>query len=481
MKKTLLICGVILLTAIFNKGISQCTFSNAAVELIGNPYTDPVTGKCMIRFDLYFDLNSNGGGKYIYVHIWPTALYPNLSYSSAPTAANLTNAVITFGVYHHGADLYIVNSYAPDPTISSFQFEGLSVRIGPGAISGYDRFEVEGLLIASSSSCLIPQSFTADAWQTQAANGSVVHCFSKGLVFYANDPKITGLFYCLTPRQYKFDITTINTSGLTVNYNVFIDVDGNGVYNSTIDNININSGTATMDASNNYKFSSGTLGYLPYSGQKAYADLSLWVVVSSASLPNEVYGLITNSCIPLPVKFASFAVRRNNENVELKWVTATETNNKGFYIERKNTDESWEQVGYIATKAYNGNSSEMIQYQYNDYNTQKAVSQYRIAQMDMDGRTSYSDIRMVKGLGQLVKLLVFPNPSADGQINIVMENINALTVIQLLDMNGRLVKSWANISSNKIVADNIKSGIYLLRAWPGDGNEPISVKLFVGK
>jgi hypothetical protein len=122
-----------------------------------------------------------------------------------------------------------------------------------------------------------------------------------------------------------------------------------------------------------------------------------------------------------------------------------------------------------------------LQYQFNDYNILKTVSQYRIAQADLDGRISYTGIRMVKGFGQSVKLLVFPNPSPDGQINIVMENINTATVLQLMDMNGRIVKSWVNITNDKVVVDGIRSGIYILRAWPGDGDEPINVKIFVGK
>jgi hypothetical protein len=62
-----------------------------------------------------------------------------------------------------------------------------------------------------------------------------------------------------------------------------------------------------------------------------------------------------------------------------------------------------------------------------------------------------------------------------------MENISTATVLQLIDMNGKVIRSWANITNNKIVMDGVKSGIYILRALPGDGNESLNVKLFVGK
>lgn len=45
MKKILLIVVLILFTVNFNKSFSQCEFTAAGVELIGNPYTDPVTNR----------------------------------------------------------------------------------------------------------------------------------------------------------------------------------------------------------------------------------------------------------------------------------------------------------------------------------------------------------------------------------------------------------------------------------------------------
>jgi hypothetical protein len=460
--------------------MTQCTFSNAGVELKGNTYTDPVTGKCMIPFDLYFDLQSNAGGKYIYVHVWPTALYPNLDYVNPPLAANLVNTVMTFGIYHHTTGLYMLETYTPDPSLPNYQFIGLSVKVLPGILPGYDRFKIEGLIIASAEACTIPQSFTADAWESQSAAAQNVHCFSKGLVFYANDPRIIGEFGCAVPREYKFDISTINiTTGLTVNYNVYIDVDNDSVYNRAIDSIRVNSGTVTMDASNGYRYSSGSLGYMPYSMQKPYSDYSLWVVVTSAALPNEVYGLVINACIPQPVQLTSFTAARKNELVELKWTTATEINNKGFYIERENGNNNWQQLAYVPSLAANGNSTDILRYQYTDNNQLKEVSQYRILQQDLNGKNVYSEIRMVKGYGQTFGLQVFPNPSVNGNITVVMENAGTETVLQLIDMNGKIVRTWNHVSSNSMQISGINAGMYILRAMQPGMQEAAHVKLLV--
>lgn len=483
MKKSLRLLIVCLAGAMFfaNKANAQCNFSNAGVELVSTPYTDPVTGNCMIHFDLYFDLQSNAGGKYVYVHIWPGASYPSLNYANPPMAADLAGSALTFGFFHHTSGLYMLNSYSPDPTIPNFQFTGVSVVKGPGTLPGYDRFEIEGLIISSPIACSVPQTFIADAWESQSAAAQNVHCFSKGLAFYANDPRVQGLLYCGAPRQYAFTITSINTAGLDVSYKVYLDVDRNGVYNSTIDTILVNSGSTSLNAGNGYKFNSGILNYLPYAGQTPYADMPLWIVVKSPSLPNDVFALITNNCIPLPVQFASFTAVRNKGNAELTWVTASETNNKGFVIDRKDGIADWKRVAFVPAFTASGNSDEAHTYTYTDANTSTTVSQYRIGQQDINGKTIYSEIRLVKGLAQEARLLVYPNPSPNGQVNVVLENGMSGAVLQLLDMNGKLVRTWNHAEGNSLSIADLKSGMYVLRAYTGNGNEVISVKILVGR
>lgn len=485
MKKFTLLAAMLFLYGSMTTTVyGQCNFSKAGVELMNTPYTDPVTGNCIIRIDLYFDLQSNPGGKYVFVHIWPTASYPNLSYNNPPVSADLANSVATLGFYHQGTTLTLLSSYNADPLIPNFKFDGLTITAGPGVTAGYDRFEIEGLIISSPQSCSIPQSFTADAWESQSANAQNVHCFSKGLVFYANDPKITGLLLCGSPRTYRFTVTTINTTsstGFLFNYNVYID-DGDGVFNPTLDNINIASGSnITLDNSNGYKFSSGTLPYLPYSGQHPYTERALWVVVTSAAYTNEMYYLLDNSCIPLPVQFKNFTAVRNKQSVQLDWTTSTEVNCKGFYVERRNNSSNWETIGYTSTKAVNGNSVSDLDYSFTDINSSTAVTEYRIRQTDLDAKVVYSDTRTVKGTGQTGSMVIYPNPSMTGQVNIVFDKFNSPIDIGLYDMTGRLVKQWNDFTQDHLVMNNIPQGIYTVKVWIAATREQVTGKLVVTK
>jgi hypothetical protein len=167
--------------------------------------------------------------------------------------------------------------------------------------------------------------------------------------------------------------------------------------------------------------------------------------------------------------------------VELKWTTATESNNKGFFIERKSGNSDWQPLVYVPSLALNGNSTSLINYQYTDNNMLKELSQYRIIDQTFDGKNTYSEIRMVKGYGQSARLQVFPNPSAAGAITVALENAGAETVFQLVDMNGKTVKTWDHITGNSIFVDGIHSGVYILRAWPAGSYESISVKIVVNR
>jgi hypothetical protein len=75
--------------------------------------------------------------------------------------------------------------------------------------------------------------------------------------------------------------------------------------------------------------------------------------------------------------------------VELKWKTATEVNNSGFTIERKSETTSWKQVGYVKGS---GNSNQPREYSFTDLPAGDIKFQYRLKQIDNNGKYTYSDL-----------------------------------------------------------------------------------------
>ena len=63
------------------------------------------------------------------------------------------------------------------------------------------------------------------------------------------------------------------------------------------------------------------------------------------------------------MNFKDFTATRMSDGNSLKWITATESNSKGFYIERF-TNGTWDNIGYVATKAEGGNSGIELNYSF---------------------------------------------------------------------------------------------------------------------
>jgi hypothetical protein len=90
-----------------------------------------------------------------------------------------------------------------------------------------------------------------------------------------------------------------------------------------------------------------------------------------------------------PVELSSFTGSLQTAGVVLKWNTATETNNKGFEVQRKLKNMDWIGLGFVNG---NGTSSETRNYSYTDKfdNTYEGRVLYRLKQVDFNGSFNYT-------------------------------------------------------------------------------------------
>lgn len=455
MKRIFIIFILVILSTADNILKAQnCDFAQTGVRY--NYSNTDANGNCIINIDLYYDLRTNAGSKYVTLHIWPTATYPDLTYNIPPVLSQL-NGASTIVIHHfqNHANSHVDTVYKPDTQVQP-QYIDMQLTIGPSNIMNYDRFTVTNINLTVPGGCDIPQSFTLDAWSTESESMNAVHCVDKGIVFYANNPRVIGLLNCNLPRTYNVQIFSIDPSSMTVNYDVYID-NGDNVFNVLEDTLKIKTESGIV-INNTASYNSQTLSYLPYSNLAPYANMNLWVEVKSALLPNSVVYLIENSCAALPVKLRSFEVRKNDRSVVLNWVTAGEFSNKGFYIERRIGDAVWISIGFVSSLADRGTTNSEISYMYVDNIYQKAVIQYRLKQVDINGNFEYSAIRLVKNEGMNSKT-IFPNPTS-GKVNIAFSNPELMYNVRLFNADGKLVQEWQNAAS-LLTVQNLKPGFYL--------------------
>jgi hypothetical protein len=205
--------------------------------------------------------------------------------------------------------------------------------------------------------------------------------------------------------------------------------------------------------------------------------------VTSPSFSNiRSTGNITTSCATLPIKLKSFNARRSNRTtVELIWETEIEENNKGFYLQRKLGTGSWQEIGFILSKAVKGNSTTPLSYNFTDLNDSKGISQYRLRQIDIDGKEAYSVIRAVRGEGQKSSLMVYPNPSGDGKVTVVFDDVKGVRDVSVIDMSGRMIKQMKAVTNNNIQIDNLNAGFYTVRILNTETGEQVVEKFVVNK
>ncbi len=93
-------------------------------------------------------------------------------------------------------------------------------------------------------------------------------------------------------------------------------------------------------------------------------------------------------CYIVPVELETFLVKPVDDKVNLTWTTATELNNSGFTIERRNENiNEWFEVAFVKGK---GTTTERNTYTYTDRELQVGTYFYRLKQVDFDGTFTYS-------------------------------------------------------------------------------------------
>jgi hypothetical protein len=111
----------------------------------------------------------------------------------------------------------------------------------------------------------------------------------------------------------------------------------------------------------------------------------------------------------VPVELVAFTAAVEGQDVQLAWITATETNNYGFDIERKTGDDEWMKLAFVAG---HGTTTTPRQYEYLDRNLPSGAYEYRLKQIDTDGSFEYSPIvTALVGVPERFTLAQnFPNP-----------------------------------------------------------------------
>jgi hypothetical protein len=198
-------------------------------------------------------------------------------------------------------------------------------------------------------------------------------------------------------------------------------------------------------------------------------DYSMDMVVSSNDPVNPTITVPVTMSIVIPVELSLFRAEAEKNSVKLNWTTASEVNNSGFAVERRQTSENqWKQAGFVEGR---GSTTEQQRYSYSDKELGAGKYIYRLKQIDYDGSYEYSSEVEVEVLPPQEYALMqnYPNPfnpattieytlpeNADVRIDVYSVLGELVTAL----VNNRVEAGYQKISFD---ASMLPSGTYIYR------------------
>lgn len=176
-----------------------------------------------------------------------------------------------------------------------------------------------------------------------------------------------------------------------------------------------------------------------------------------------------SSTNPLPVSLQSLTATRTPDGNVISWVTATESNNNMFYVERSLNNGRFEVIGTVKGA---GNSSKSISYSFTDADAGKAGACYRLNQVDFDGNSTISKTVCVVADQSKQPVSTTPNPFND-RLEVVYNAATHTNVsVEVIDLLGKVHYSnteSVNDGSNtfRVNTASLPAGVYFVRITNG--------------
>ena len=173
---------------------------------------------------------------------------------------------------------------------------------------------------------------------------------------------------------------------------------------------------------------------------------------------------------PVPVTSLSFTGYEKKNAAILNWTTTTENNTLGFEVEKSFDGASFSKIGYLKAA---GNSSVNRNYLLTDPAKLSTIQFYRLKQIDLDGRSVYSNIVAIKKTNtSQMGIVSVSNPFKEKVKIIFTEAPQNNAVFELYDASGKMVMNtqqqvYSSITEI-IVPAKLSKGNYFLRILVND-------------
>ena len=250
-----------------------------------------------------------------------------------------------------------------------------------------------------------------------------------------------------------YDITPANNTALnaTLRLNYF-DAELNSINENTI-TLWKKIGTSTW-ADQGFNTRNTSTNYVEKTG---IPDFSRWSLTTPLNALPLSWGLFNTQCI--------------NSSTKISWQTFQENNTRSFTVQRTTDGTNWND---LTTLPAAGNSAVTLHYTYTDLLLNGSLNYYRIIELDMDSRKTYSPVLKNNCSGGKEIFFVYPNPAHNNLWVSLQTEKSGMVTLQMFDSKGALVKQQTEniLSGNNLLGmqlNNLAAGIYSLVIRYGEG------------
>jgi alpha-tubulin suppressor-like RCC1 family protein len=167
----------------------------------------------------------------------------------------------------------------------------------------------------------------------------------------------------------------------------------------------------------------------------------------------------------LPVTWLSVTGSIKNNNAEIKWATASETNTSHFEIQHSTDGIHYTKAGTVTAA---GNSSITSNYNFTHTSVIKGRNFYHIKQVDMDGRFSHSSVIVINADREQQSISIAPNPA--GSFIHVISNSSKPALARIYNMQGKIVlQQQLSAAQQQISIAALPAGVYQLQLQTNEG------------
>jgi hypothetical protein len=180
----------------------------------------------------------------------------------------------------------------------------------------------------------------------------------------------------------------------------------------------------------------------------------------------------TDAAKSLPIELVRFSATPENHTVRVDWVTASETDNDFFTVERSKNAQQWEVVRTVPGA---GTSKVRNHYETVDDGPYTGTSYYRLKQTDFDKNVTHSGLVRVV-VDYETPITLYPNPFSSNFKIVAEFEINP-DHVKLYNSTGAELAIAVKKDGQQVIADpgTIPPGLYFLKVTDGFVSKTIKI------